>query len=149
MALSGKLICSLDISKKGDVFLDIFRYNPHEFSAICPHKVHACELIEGDRGAVGSLVHWHYTHEGKKKIDKAVIEAVDEEKQKIVFDVIGGDLVEDKYKTMKVIFHTEKKGDAQVLTVTLEFEKLNTTVPYPTSFMDWFCSVLKDIDLCI
>ncbi|CAH1418408.1 unnamed protein product [Lactuca virosa] len=146
MALSGKLIGYVEISKKGDVFHDLFTHNPNEIAVISPDKIHACELVDGDRGTVGSLVHWHYSHEGKKKIDKAVIEAVNEENHMIVFNLVGGDLVDDKFKTMKVILHTEKKGDAQVITLTLEFEKLDTSVPYPTSFMDWFCHMLKDID---
>ena len=57
----------------------------------------------------------------------------------IVFNVIeGSDLKDGLYKTFKVILHTEKKGDAQVITLTLEFEKLDVSVPWPTSFMDWF-----------
>lgn len=62
MALSGKLIGYVEISKKGDVFHDLFRHNPHEIVAIAPNKVHDCELHDGERGAVGSIISWHYTH---------------------------------------------------------------------------------------
>ena len=27
-----------------------------------PDKVHDCELHEGERGDVGSVITWHYTH---------------------------------------------------------------------------------------
>ncbi|KAI3731568.1 hypothetical protein L1987_62757 [Smallanthus sonchifolius] len=146
MALSGKLIGYVDISKKADVFHDLFRHNPHKMVAITPDKVHDCELLEGERGAVGSVISWHYTHEGKKKISKQIIESVNEENHMIVFKVIGGDLVDELYKSFTITLHVEPKGDAQVATWTFEFEKPNTSVPYPTSLMDYLCDLVKDLD---
>nr|GEY00847.1 MLP-like protein 43 [Tanacetum cinerariifolium] len=75
-----------------------------------------------------------------------IIEAVDEEKHLIVFKVIGGDLVEELYKSFTIILHVEQKGDAKVATWTLEFEKPHPSVPYPTSLMDYFCNLIKDLD---
>ncbi|KAK1425706.1 hypothetical protein QVD17_21061 [Tagetes erecta] len=145
MALSGKLIGYVDISKGGDVFHDLFRHKPHEIVAAVPHKVHDCELHEGERGDVGSVISWHYTHEGKKKIAKEIIESVDEKNHMAVFKVIGGDLV-DEYKSFKITLHVEPKGDGQVAIWTFEFEKPDTSVPYPTSFMDYLCDLVKDLD---
>ncbi|KAJ0430809.1 putative Bet v I/Major latex protein [Helianthus annuus] len=62
MALSGKLIGYVEISKTGDVFHDLFRHSPHKMVAATPDKVHDCKLHEGERGAVGSVITWHYTH---------------------------------------------------------------------------------------
>ncbi|XP_076912417.1 MLP-like protein 31 [Bidens hawaiensis] len=145
MALSGKLIGYVDISKSG-VFHDMLRHKPHEAVAIFPDKVHDCQLHEGERGAVGSVISWHYTHEGKKKISKQIIESVNEESHTIVFKVIGGELVEELYKSFKIIFHVELKGDGKVATWTFEFEKPDTSVPYPTSLMDYLCNLVKDMD---
>ncbi|KAL8268931.1 hypothetical protein R6Q59_002729 [Mikania micrantha] len=61
MALSGKLIGNVEISKSGDVFHDLLRHNPHGIVAITPDKVHDCELHEGERGVVGSVISWHFT----------------------------------------------------------------------------------------
>ncbi|CAI9287791.1 unnamed protein product [Lactuca saligna] len=113
MALSGKLIGYAEISKKGDVFHDLFRHNPHEIVAIAPNKI---------------------------------IEAVNEENHMAVFKVIGGDLVEELYKSFTIILHVEQKGDGQVATWTFEFEKPNVSVPYPTSMMDYLCDLVKDLD---
>lgn len=52
------------------------------------------------------------------------------------------------YKAFTIIFHVEPKHDKQVATWTFEFEKPNTSVPYPTSMMDLLRSVIKDIDIC-
>ncbi|KAI3731567.1 hypothetical protein L1987_62756 [Smallanthus sonchifolius] len=146
MALSGKLIGYVEISKTGDVFHDLFRHNPHKMVAMTPDKVHDCELHEGERGVVGSVISWHYTHEEKKKFSKQIIEAVNEENHMIVFKVIGGDLVDELYKSFRITLHVEPKGDAQVATWTFEFEKPDTSVPYPTSLMDYLCGLVKDLD---
>ncbi|MFS8028775.1 putative Bet v I/Major latex protein [Helianthus anomalus] len=62
MALSGKLIGYVEINKNGDFFHDLFRHNPHKMFAIAPDRAHDCELHEGDRGAVGSVISWHYIY---------------------------------------------------------------------------------------
>lgn len=64
----------------------------------------------------------------------------------IVFKVIGGDLVEEIYKTFTIILHVEQKGDGQVATWTFEFEKPDISTPYPTSLMDYLCNLVKDLD---
>ncbi|XP_076906498.1 MLP-like protein 43 [Bidens hawaiensis] len=146
MALSGKLIGYVEISKRGDIFHDLLRHKPHEMVAIASSKVHDCELHESERGDVGSVITWHFTHEGKRKISKQLIESVNEENHTIVFKVIGGELVEKVYKSFKHIFHVEPKGDKQLATWTLEFERADTSVPYPTSVMDYICNIVKDMD---
>ncbi|XP_022015514.1 protein ESMERALDA 1-like [Helianthus annuus] len=113
MALSGKLIGYVEISKNGDFFHDLFRHNPHKMFAIAPDRAHDCELHEGDRGAVGSVITWHYTEGGKRKISKQIIEYANEENHMIVFNVIGGELAEI-YKSFKITLHVEPKGDGKV-----------------------------------
>ncbi|XP_071698912.1 kirola-like [Rutidosis leptorrhynchoides] len=146
MALSGKLIGYVEVSKAGNVFHDLFRHKPHEIAAIAPEKIHDCELHEGERGDVGSVITWHYTHEGKKKFSKQIIEAVNEENHTIVLKAIGGELVDELYKTFKATLHVEQKGEKQVATWTFEFERPDTSVPYPTSLMDYVCDLIKDVD---
>ncbi|KAI3796127.1 hypothetical protein L1987_38791 [Smallanthus sonchifolius] len=146
MALSGKLIGYVEISKNGDVFHDLLRHKPHEMVEMVPDQVHDCELHEGERGAVGSVITWHYTHEGKKKFSKQIIESVNEENHTIRFKVIGGELVDELYKSFKHSFHVEPKGDRQVATWTFEFERPDTSVPWPTSVMDYLCNLVKDLD---
>ncbi|XP_076912418.1 MLP-like protein 43 [Bidens hawaiensis] len=146
MALSGKITGYVEISKSGDIFHDLFRHKPHEMAAIVPDKIHDCELHEGERGAVGSVVSWHYTHEGIKKTSKQIIELVNEENQMVVFKVIGGDIVDELYKSFRTILQIEPKGDGKVASWTFEFERPDTSVPYPTSLMDYVCNLVKDLD---
>ncbi|KAL7597912.1 hypothetical protein Lser_V15G26313 [Lactuca serriola] len=137
MALCGKLIGYVEVSKKGDIY-NLFRYNPNEIAVISPEKVQGCDLHDGERGGVGSVISWHYTH--------VIIEAASDEKHIIVFKVIGGDLVDELYKTFTIILSVEKKGDKEVATWTFEFEKPDISVPYPTSMMDYLCDLVKDLD---
>ncbi|KAL4586709.1 hypothetical protein LXL04_011351 [Taraxacum kok-saghyz] len=145
MALSGKIIGYVEIKKPGKVFHDLFRYNPHNIVSATPDRVHDCELYEGDRGAVGSNLCWHYTHDGKKRTCKQIIESVNEENHMTVYKCIEGDLMEE-YKSFTIILHVEKKGDKELATWTFEFERPDLSVPYPTSLMDYLCTLVKDLD---
>ena len=146
MALSGKVIGYVEISKTGDFFHDFLRLNPHKLVEATPDRVHDCELHEGEQGAPGSVFSWQYTHEGKKKTAKKIIEYVNEENHMIVYKIVGGELVDELYKSFKVTFHVEPKGDRRVATWTFEFERPDTSVPYPTSLMDYICDITKDLD---
>ncbi|KAL0288448.1 UNVERIFIED_CONTAM: Kirola [Sesamum calycinum] len=55
-------------------------------------------------GTVGSVIYWNYTHDGKERVAKEIIEAIDEEKKSVTFKVIEGDLME-LYKTIKLTVH--------------------------------------------
>ncbi|KAF5777274.1 putative Bet v I/Major latex protein [Helianthus annuus] len=106
---------------------------------LCPNKVYACNLLSGSIGAVGSIIVWHFTHDGKKQIATQVIEEIDETNNKIVFKVIEGEIVEKIYKAFKITFSYEQKNGKQWGIWTMEFERPDTNVPYPTSFMDYLC----------
>ncbi|KVH97648.1 Bet v I domain-containing protein [Cynara cardunculus var. scolymus] len=61
MALIGKLIMHQDISSRGDLFHDLIRHRPNDIATISPDKLHGCDILEGERGAVGSIICWDYT----------------------------------------------------------------------------------------
>ncbi|KAJ9563789.1 hypothetical protein OSB04_008949 [Centaurea solstitialis] len=136
----------LDISSGGDVFYDILTNKPEEIAFVSPDKVQGCD-IEGQRGVVGSMLCWNYTLDGKRQTTKEIIEELDEKNHKIVKKVIEGDLLGDLYKSFKRIFHVQPKGDAHLAVLTVEFEKLNASVPYPTTFMDFWLNVTKEMDV--
>nr|GEY34197.1 MLP-like protein 43 [Tanacetum cinerariifolium] len=63
-----------------------------------------------------------------------------------VYKVIGGELVDELYKSFTIILHVEPNGEGRVATLTLEFEKPDTSVPYLTSMMVYLCDLVKDFD---
>ncbi|KAJ0435842.1 putative Bet v I/Major latex protein [Helianthus annuus] len=146
MALAGKMMMYLEINSPGEVLHDIVRNRPNDIASMLPDKVHSCDLVEGQWGAVGSVICWNFTYDGKKEIIKQEIEEVNEENHKIVFKVLEARLVENIYKSFKIIFHIEPKGDGKLAAVTFEFEKVNPRIPYPTAFMDYLCDVFKGVD---
>ncbi|XP_059655378.1 kirola-like [Cornus florida] len=144
MALIGKLVSQTEIKSDGDAFHEMFK-NPHRISNICPGKIKAVDLHEGDWGTVGSVISWKYVHDGKVKITKEIIEVVDEEKKSVTFKVIKGDLTEP-YKSFIFILHVDAKGESNLVAWTLEYEKLKDDVPDPATVMDICVNMTKDIE---
>ncbi|KAL2546173.1 MLP-like protein [Forsythia ovata] len=145
MGLTGKLVSTVDIKSDGDVFHEIFRERPHHISGMSPANIQKCDLHDGQWGTVGSVIYWNYTHDGKDRVAKEIIEAVDEEKKSVTFKVIEGDLME-LYNTFKLIVHVDTTGDDNLVTWTLEYEKKNENIPDPNTLMNFCLAVTKDIE---
>ncbi|KAL7181340.1 hypothetical protein ACSBR1_040261 [Camellia fascicularis] len=135
----------VEIKSDGDLFHEIFRYKPHHISTMSPGNIHGVDLHEGEWGTVGSVICWNYTHDGKKKIAKEIIEAIDEENKSVTFKVVEGDLMQ-LYKTFIVTVHVDTKGENNLVTWNFEYEKLNEAVEEPTTLMDFCITVTKDIE---
>ncbi|KAA8529039.1 hypothetical protein F0562_033473 [Nyssa sinensis] len=145
MGLTGKLVRQTEIKSDGDVFHEIFKSKPHHISKMSPDKIQGVDLHEGDWGTVGSVILWNYTHDGKEKIVKERIEAIDEENKSVTFKVIEGDLTE-LYKTFIATVHVDTKGQTNIVTWTFEYEKVNEDVEDPNTLMDFAINVTKDIE---
>uniref|UniRef100_A0A5B6Z9M4 Bet v I/Major latex protein domain-containing protein n=1 Tax=Davidia involucrata TaxID=16924 RepID=A0A5B6Z9M4_DAVIN len=145
MGLTGKIVSQTEIKSDGDVFHEIFRSRPHHISDMSPDNIQGVDLHEGDWGTVGSVICWNYTHDGKEKTAKDIIEAIDEEKKSVTFKVIEGDLME-LYKTFIITVHVDTKGGNNIVTWTFEYEKLNEDVSDPNTLMDFVIQITKDIE---
>ncbi|KAH7834543.1 hypothetical protein Vadar_017208 [Vaccinium darrowii] len=143
--LKGKVERQVEIKSDGDVFHQLFRYNPHHISTISPDNIHGVDLHEGDWGNHDSVITWNYTHDGKKKSTKVIVKTVNEETKTVTFNVIEGDLT-DQYKDFKATVHVETKGASNTVTWTFEYEKLNAEVEDPNTLMDFIINVSKDIE---
>ncbi|EYU33126.1 hypothetical protein MIMGU_mgv1a0195071mg, partial [Erythranthe guttata] len=55
--------------------------------------------------------------DGKERVAKEIIEAIDEEKKSVTYKVIEGDLME-LYKTFKLTVHVDTSGDDNLVTWT-------------------------------
>ncbi|XP_051148881.1 kirola-like [Andrographis paniculata] len=144
MGLTGKLIAAIEFKHGGDVFHDLFKQRPHEIANASP-LVHGFELHQGELGKAGSVVSWHYTHDGKRKIAKQIIQKIDEETKSMEFKMIEGDLMED-FKDFLIVFHIETKNNIDLVTWTLDYEMLHEDVVHPTTLLAYFIEVTKDIE---
>ncbi|KAL7093629.1 hypothetical protein ACP275_11G051200 [Erythranthe tilingii] len=146
MGLTGKLIAAVEFKAGGDVFHELFRHKPHHLSNITPEKVQGCDLHEGEFGHVGTIFTWRYTHDGKEKKAKHVIQAINEERKLMEFKVLEGDIME-LYKAFVITIHVETKNDIDLVTWTLEYEMLNEEVEHPLSLLSLLIDITKDIEI--
>ncbi|KAH0736892.1 hypothetical protein KY290_035597 [Solanum tuberosum] len=99
-----------------DVFYDVFTNKPHHVSIMCPFHVQGCELLEGVFGTVGSKICWTYTLEGKEKISK------------------------------QATLHIETKGEIDLVSWTMEYERPNENVPELINLLDFIIGMTKAVD---
>ncbi|KAK9063684.1 hypothetical protein SSX86_017555 [Deinandra increscens subsp. villosa] len=145
MALIGTLVKQVTIKSDGDVFHEIFRQRPHQVSDMSPDNIQGVGLDDGEWGTVGSVIVLNFFHEGKAKVAKEVIDAIDEEKKLVSFKVIGGDIF-DTFKSFLITVQVDTKGDENIVTWTMDYEKLNENVEDPNSLMDFVISISKDME---
>ncbi|KAG5611243.1 hypothetical protein H5410_022524 [Solanum commersonii] len=88
MSLNGKLVASMEVKCGGHLFHDLYQTSSHHVSNI--DKVHHFNIHEGEDLKAGSVIGWKYTHDGKVKVTKQLIEAVDDEKKSITWKVLRG-----------------------------------------------------------
>ncbi|KAK6146775.1 hypothetical protein DH2020_020644 [Rehmannia glutinosa] len=147
MGLSGRLISQISIKADVDLLHELFTNKLHRIPDICPGKVKKLDLQSGQWGTVGSVICWQYIHDGKKKSAKAIIEAIDEKKKSITFNLLEGDLME-AYNTFKFIVAIDTNGEDNLVTWTLEYEKKTQDVSEPHAVMNLGLSVTKEIERC-
>ncbi|XP_048428966.1 MLP-like protein 31 isoform X2 [Pyrus x bretschneideri] len=95
----GKVEADVEIKASAAKFHEMFTHKPHHISNASNRNIQGCDLHEGDWGTVGSVVYWNYFHDGKAKVAKDLVEAIDAENNMITFKVIEGDLLEH-YKSL-------------------------------------------------
>ncbi|KAK4479145.1 hypothetical protein RD792_014656 [Penstemon davidsonii] len=145
MGLTGKLVAAIEFRAGGDVFHDLVTHKPHHVSTTTPEKIQSCDLLEGEFGKVGSVICWRYTHEGKEKTAKQLIQAIDEEKKIIKLKILEGDLMK-LYKDFLTTIHIDTKDGIDLVTCTFEYETLHDDVEHPISLLSFFIDITKDIE---
>ncbi|KAL7609050.1 hypothetical protein Lser_V15G11079 [Lactuca serriola] len=145
MVTTGKITREVEIKCDCHLIYELYKHTPHESAVVDPEKVEACHLVSGQRGSPGSVIQWHYYHDGKLETAKEIIEEVDDELHKIVFRVIEGNILE-VYNPFIITLKTEDVGDKKFVIWTLEFEKVNASIPDPTQYLDLLCGIAGNMD---
>ncbi|MEI4856049.1 hypothetical protein, partial [Klebsiella pneumoniae] len=76
---------------------------------------------------------WKYSIDGKASIAKEEIVSIDEEDKSVTFKVIEGHLLEE-FKSVVFRVHVDTKGEDNLVTWTIDYEKLNESVKDPTAY---------------
>ncbi|XP_022882316.1 kirola-like [Olea europaea var. sylvestris] len=145
MGLKGKLTAQIEMKAGGDVFHGLLSETPQQLPNISPNVIQGCDLHEGKWGTVGSVYIWKFIHDGKQKVGKDILEAIDKEKRSLTFNMIEGDLLE-LYKVFKIDFHVETHHGIDLVTWTLDYEKLKDDVEEPLTFLGALINLSKDIE---
>ncbi|KAK6790720.1 hypothetical protein RDI58_009801 [Solanum bulbocastanum] len=141
MGVKGKLIASIEVNCGGHLIHDHFHAKPHLIPNITPSKILSFEFLKGETIKVGSVVSWKYNDDGKDKIVKHVIEAIDPESKSITWKVIGGDVLE-LYDSFTVI----TSSDQHWVTWTFLYEKKTEETPEPLVLLGFVIGLTKDIE---
>ncbi|KAB1205757.1 MLP-like protein 34 [Morella rubra] len=83
--------------------------------------------------------------DGKAKVAKNKIKALDKANKSITFKATKGDILKE-YKNIKIILQVTLKGKGILVHWILEYEKLNEDVPDPNSLLKFVLEVSKDIN---
>ncbi|XP_055802135.1 kirola-like [Solanum dulcamara] len=141
MGVKGKLIGSIEVKCGGYSIHDIFHMRTHHIPNITPSKILSFEFHQGETIKVGSVVCWKYNDDGKDKIAKQVIEAIDPQTKSITWKIIGGDLLE-LYDSFTII----TSCDDQWITWTFLYEKKTEEIPEPLVLLGFVIGMTKDIE---
>ncbi|KAL4563612.1 hypothetical protein LXL04_027657 [Taraxacum kok-saghyz] len=143
MALTGKRVAKVKIESDSHLFLELWKSKQHEVSSMSPTTYRNCQRHEDTVETVGCLHSWNYCLDGKESFAKTII--IDEDENSITYKILEGDLME-LYKTFVVNIHVETQGSQNLVTWTIEYEKLNSTVPDPNTVVDFYTKATKDIE---
>ncbi|KAL7609078.1 hypothetical protein Lser_V15G11676 [Lactuca serriola] len=144
MGLSSRTV-QIKIKSSGDVFHELWKTDPHQVPSLTPTTIQNCQTHEGEVGTVGAVLLWNYFHDGKDRVSKTQIMEIDEGKKSITFKLLEGDLTE-LYKTFIIHVHVDTHGLSNLVTWTVEYEKLSPDVPDPDTLMEFYEKVTKDIE---
>ncbi|KAJ4709984.1 MLP-like protein 28 [Melia azedarach] len=145
MALTGKLETQIEIKTPAEKFYKTWKAQCHNLPNATPDNMHAVEVHHGDWESDGSIKVWNYSVGGRKETYKEIIETNDETRS-VALVGLEGDVFKH-YKSWKPIITATPKADGSgsVLTLTLEYEKLNEDVPVPHEYLDFMVRINKDL----
>jgi hypothetical protein len=145
--LCGKLETDVEIKASPKQFHHMFTHKPHHISNVSSDKVQGCELHDGAWGTVGSVIHWKYFHDGKPRVSKQIVEAIDDEKNSLTFRVIEGDLLEH-FNSFVITMQANPKdgGEGGIIHWTFVYEKKHGEIIDPHTLLEFAVDLSKDIE---
>ncbi|KAJ7942977.1 MLP-like protein 28 [Quillaja saponaria] len=145
MALQGKVETEVEIKVPADKFYNIWSKQAHHASTASPNNIQTVHVHEGDWEQEGSIKVWNYNLDGSPGVFKEKVVLKDEDKS-VTFIGLEGDVMQE-YKTWKVVFHANPKGEGSSLVkVSIEYEKIKEEIPTPNNYLNFMVNVIKDIE---
>ncbi|XP_051131228.1 kirola-like [Andrographis paniculata] len=140
-----KMTAQLAFKAGGDVFHRIFTINPQHLVRAAPTKILGCNIRHGSFQTVGSVIEWIYYLDGKQRTCLQLIESVDEEKRRVAFKFITGDLLQ-RYKNFVLAFQVETRAEKDYIIWTVDYELLDAALPHPISVLKFVIELTVEIE---
>ncbi|CAN1747903.1 MLP-like protein 328 [Linum perenne] len=149
--MGGKVEAEVELKAPPAKFFNVFRKAAHHIPTHTPSNIQAVDCHHGDWESHDGIKIWNYTCEGKTEVFKERVEF--DEKNKIVkLNGLEGDLMK-VYKVYNSIFEFVSKsggggsgGGGGVAKLAIEYEKLDSSFPAPTKYMDFMINLTKETD---
>ncbi|MED6183894.1 hypothetical protein PIB30_042125 [Stylosanthes scabra] len=147
MATRGKLEVDIELKSSADKFWKTIRESTEIFPKAFPHDYKSIEVLQGDGKAPGSVRHITYA-DGLPlvKSSKERIEAADDEKKTVSYEVIEGDLLEYYKKFKGQIAVTTTADSGCEVKWTAEYEKTSHEIPDPSAVKDFVVKNFLEVD---
>ncbi|CAK7326748.1 unnamed protein product [Dovyalis caffra] len=144
MALQGKLETVVELKTPAAKLYNLWKNQAHQVSKHTPNNVQAVNVHHGDWETDGSIKVWNYTIEGKAEMCKEKVE-YDDANKKITHYGLEGDVM-NFYKVFNISYQFISKGSGSSAKLSVEYEKLNGSIPVPEKYLDLMVYIIKDID---
>ncbi|XVF43607.1 hypothetical protein PTKIN_Ptkin02bG0053300 [Pterospermum kingtungense] len=145
MAQRRKMDCQVEIKSPADKFYDAFKSKTQQIPKMSNEVVTGVKLVQGDWESVGSVKQWSFVAGGKSMTAKVIVENRDDKNKTIVIRVVEGDMM-DSYKSWKATLNVTPKGEGSLVKWTMEYEKLNESIPDPVIYADFYINCTKNLD---
>ncbi|PPD68428.1 hypothetical protein GOBAR_DD34694 [Gossypium barbadense] len=130
-ALTGKIEADVEIKASPGQFHEMFTHKPHHVHHTCYDKIQGCDLLE----------------DGKAKVSKQLVEAIDPSKNLTTFREIEGDQLKEYKRFVATLQASPKnKGSGSIVHWTVEYEKLHHGIAHPDTLLQFLVDASKDID---
>ncbi|XP_022158648.1 MLP-like protein 328 [Momordica charantia] len=146
--LAGKLVSEIEINAIAEKYYKVFKYQSFNLPNISPKFIQRVEVQGGDWDSHGhgSVQIWNYTTpDCEAEVYKDRVE-FDDEKLAMIMIGFEGDVF-NLYKTFNATYQAVPKSPNYCLAIlSIEYEKLNDSAPYPYKYLDIMNGVTKDIE---
>ncbi|CAH8358966.1 unnamed protein product [Eruca vesicaria subsp. sativa] len=149
-SLQGEIEADVEIKAPATKFYHMFAVRPQDVPNASPENIQGVSVQEGEMVRVGTRVTWNYVLDGKPKVAKDRIEAVEPKKNMITYRVIEGDLMKEFKSFLFTIQVTPKQGGpGGVVKWNMSYERIDENVAHPETLLQLCVRMIEDIDKMI
>ncbi|KAJ0234430.1 hypothetical protein HA466_0274520 [Hirschfeldia incana] len=146
-SLQGEIEADVEIKAPATKFYNMFAVRPQDVSIASPENIQGVSVQEGEMVRVGTRVTWNYVLDGKPKVAKDRIEAMEPKKNMIKYRVVEGDLMKEFKTFLFTVQVTPKQGGrGSVVKWNMSYEKIDEYVANPETLLQVCVNMIKDID---